>query len=139
MGINRPIKKVNRKTCRSNPRICKTLPEPKYWETRAEVAISVCRKTQIRAERKAPTTPTAARDAALFCGKFPTTAASVKASIGSTTPASIAGMARRWISLRETFARDKALFWAKLAIFNHSRYGWVKTAAGVKNIRFSWV
>lgn len=67
----------------------------------AEMALRVCPKIQISAERNAPTMPTAASDSIPNSLIFPTTAASVADSTGSAIPEIMAGMASCWIRLNE--------------------------------------
>ena len=73
------------------------LPAPKFCETIAEMALRVCAKIQIKAERNVPTIPTAASDSIPNSLIFPTTAASVAERTGSAIPEIIAGMASCWI------------------------------------------
>ena len=66
----------------------------------AEIALLVCPKTQISIDKKEPTIPAAAKDSKPSTGIFPTIAVSVIDKTGSAMPATVAGIAKRFIDLK---------------------------------------
>ena len=66
----------------------------------ADMEVLVCATTQIIADKKEPTNPTAAKASTELCFKLPTIAMSVKDRIDSDIPAKIAGMANLLMSLK---------------------------------------
>ena len=77
-----------------------SFPAPRYWETKAEIALRVCPRIQMSMDKKEPTIPAAARDSKPYSGIFPTMAVSVMDSRGSAIPAIVAGIAKLMMLLK---------------------------------------
>lgn len=80
---------------------------PTPCETKAEIALEVCKKIQIKADINDAAKPIAPNAISEFSGNLPATKVSVKEIKGSTIPAKIAGIAKRLISLKDIFVLFK--------------------------------
>ena len=75
-----------------------------------EMALRDCPNTQISMDKKAVTTPTAAKDSVAFTEICPTMAASVRDKIGSEIPAMMAGTASLLMCLRLIGVSNSTIF-----------------------------
>ena len=87
-----------------------SLLAPRYWEMMDEMALRDCPNTQISMDKKAVTTPTAAKDSVAFTEICPTMAASVSERIGSEIPAMMAGTASLLMWLRLIGVSNSTIF-----------------------------